>query len=68
MPVTEIDATQVRKLLPVKDCIQSVREAMIAFSKDNVHVPLRSTAYQVTVLDQGRIGNGSSYGDYFLET
>ena len=43
MPVMQIDAAQVRKLLPVKDCIQSVREAMIAFSKDNVHVPLRST-------------------------
>lgn len=41
MPVTQIDATQVRKLLPGKDCIQSVREAMIAFSKDNVHAPQR---------------------------
>jgi ornithine cyclodeaminase len=38
-----IDATKVQNLLPVKDCIQAVREAMIAFSQDNVQVPLRSS-------------------------
>jgi ornithine cyclodeaminase len=31
------------ELLSVKDCIQVVREAMIAFSQDNVQVPLRSS-------------------------
>jgi D-amino-acid dehydrogenase len=29
---------------------------------------LSDAAYQVTVLDQGRIGNSGSYGNYFLET
>lgn len=43
MSLLHIDATHVRKLLPAKDCIQAVREAMIAFSKNNVHVPLRNS-------------------------
>ena len=43
MSVTEIDATQVRKLLPAEDCIETVQEAMIAFSKNSVQVPLRSS-------------------------
>ena len=43
MSLVQIDAAQVQELLPAKDCIQTVREAMIAFSQDNVQVPLRSS-------------------------
>ena len=43
MSLIQINATQVRELLPTKDCIQAVRAAMIAFSQDNVQVPLRSS-------------------------
>jgi ornithine cyclodeaminase len=43
MSLIQIDAVQVQQLLPAKDCLQAVREAMIAFSQDNVQVPLRSS-------------------------
>ena len=43
MAFIHIDANQVMELLSVKGCIQAVREAMIAFSQDNVQVPLRSS-------------------------
>lgn len=43
MSVIEIDASQVRRLLPAVDCIEAVQDAMIAFSKNEIQVPLRSS-------------------------
>jgi ornithine cyclodeaminase/alanine dehydrogenase-like protein (mu-crystallin family) len=43
MSVIQINATQVQDLLPMKDCIQAVRDAMVAFSRNGVQVPLRGS-------------------------